>query len=155
MIICSHVCNFCQVVWSVATVPSNNRAFDLTAVGSLRYRTVLINLGDVWSPTHNAAIIAMPGIYYTVVTMDISCVQPTSFWLRVNEENIFEIMLSLRTTGDQTQDNGAVIRLNDGDTLTVITESLLSAHCYYISSNATASFFGILLSPDKLHLNLL
>jgi hypothetical protein len=72
-------------VWSVATAPSSNEAFDVTAESSLQFNIVIINLGEVWSHTRNAATIAVPGIYYTVVTMGISCDQPTTFWLRVNK----------------------------------------------------------------------
>ena len=135
-------------MWSVATVPASNRAVDVTAEGSLQYKTVLINIGKVWSHTRNAATIAVPGIYYTVVTMGITCVQPTAFWLRVNKDNVLKVILSSGVR--QTQDNGAVIRLDVGDTLTVTMVSPLRAKCYCISNGALErSFFGILLSPDN------
>lgn len=62
---------------------------------------------------------------------------------------MFKIIVSSKITGEQTQDNGAVVRLATGDTLTVTMVSPVSAKCYYISSNATASFFGMLLSPES------
>lgn len=132
--------------WSVATAPSNE-ALHLTDESSFQYNSVMINLEEMWSHSRNAAIILVLGIYYIVVTMSISCVQPTTLWLRVNKENMFKIILPLRVY--QTQDNEAVIRLDVGDILNVTIESPLSAKCYYISHNVTASFFGILLSPDN------
>jgi hypothetical protein len=131
----------------VATAPSSEEAFDVKAEVSLQYDTVTINLGDVWSHTHNTATIAVPGIYYTVLTMGIRCVQPTAYWLRVNKENVFKVSLPSRII--RTQDNGAVIRLGVGDTLTVTMVSPLFTKCHYINSNSISSFFGILLSPNN------
>lgn len=70
----------------MATVPASNLAFYITSENALQYNAVIINLGGVWSLTNNTATIAVPGIYYTVVSMDISCKPPTAFWLRVNGE---------------------------------------------------------------------
>jgi hypothetical protein len=136
-----------QVVWSVATVQSGKETFDVKAESSLQYNIVIINLGDAWSHTHNAATIAVPGIYYTVVTMGIRCIQPTAYWLRVNKENVFKVILSSGVT--RTQNNGAVIRLDIGDTLTVTMVSPPRTQCYHITTNSITSFFGILLSPDS------
>lgn len=145
-----HSCNICvcQVVWSVATVPASDWAVDLTAEGSLQYKTVTINIGGVWSHTRNAAIITVPGIYYTVANIDISCSHIiATFWLKVNGENVFEIQPSSRIDSGQTRNNGAVIRLDEGDNVNVVLWLPLSASCYYINSDASASFFGLLLSP--------
>jgi hypothetical protein len=131
----------------VATLQAGKGTFAVKAERSLQYNIVLINLGDVWSHTHNAATIAVPGIYYTVVTMGIRCVQPSVFWLRVNKENVFKVFLSSGVT--RTQDNGAVIRLDIGDTLTVTMVSPPRAQCYHITTKSVRSFFGILLSPNS------
>jgi hypothetical protein len=97
----------------VATVPSRNRAFDVTAEGSLQYKTVIINIGEVWSHTRNAATITVPGIYYTVVNIDISCSHiNATYWLKVNGENVFEIQPSSRIDSGQTRNNGVVLRLD-------------------------------------------
>jgi hypothetical protein len=143
---------FSQVVWSVAAIPARNLAVDLTAEGSLLCKTVIINIGGVWSHTRNAAVIAVPGIYYTVVTMDISSYShfTGSCWLKVNGENVFETKPTKSSNGGQTRNNGAVIRLGVGDNVSMTMEPLLLiSDFYYVSSNATASFFGILLSPDN------
>jgi hypothetical protein len=131
----------------VATAPSSKNIFQVTDEVSLQYNIVLINLGEVWSHTHNAATIAVPGIYYTVVNMGISCVQDAAYWLRVNKENVFKVILSSGVR--RTQTNGAVIRLDVRDTLTVTMVSPLRTQCYHFSSNSITSFFGILLSPDN------
>jgi hypothetical protein len=142
-----HIVCVCQVVWSAATAPTSNEAFDITAESSIQFNIVIINLGEVWSPTRIAATIAVPGIYYTVVTMGISCVQPTVFWLRVNNKNVFKIIPSVGIL--QTHNNGAVIRLDVGDILNVTIELPLSAKYYCTSSNVSSAFFGILLSQGN------
>jgi hypothetical protein len=143
----------CQVVWSVATAPASNEAFYLTAESSLQYSSVIINLGEVWSHDRNAATITVPGIYYTVVTMGISCVQPTVFWLRVNTENVFKVILPLRV--HQTQDNGAVIRLDVGDTLNVTMESPVSAQVLLHHFHCHCVFFRHPFITRQLYLSML
>lgn len=122
--------------------------------GLLQYNTILYNIGNVWSPSQHAALITTPGVYYTVVTVHTSGCEQASLWLAVNNDNVMQVKslvtrISPIVNVSYTRDNGGVIRLSVGDTVTVVVPHL-SEPCYYINHTDTRpmSFFGILLSPD-------
>lgn len=126
-----------------------------------------IFISGVWAHDDCTAVIAVPGIYYTVVTMGESCGN-TSFWLTVNGEKVYEVRASNDgkfsfvfvesvNNGGHPHDNGGIIRLAAGDSLAVQSfgPQLKMRYCFSYnyesnqnSRDVDASFVGMLLSPD-------
>jgi hypothetical protein len=133
----------------------------------LCYQKNEIFLSGVWEHDNCTAVIAVPGIYYTVVTMGESCGN-ASFWLTVNGEKVYEVRASNSgkfsfvfvesvNNNGHPHDNGAVIRLAAGDSVAVHSSGpqLKMRYCFTYnyesnqdSRDVDASFFGMLLSPD-------
>jgi hypothetical protein len=153
-----------QAVWSVAEA----KVGSVSTPNLLCYARNDIATSVVWNHDQCVAIIHVPGIYYTVKSLDSVCGN-ASLWLTVNGERTFEVKAAnngvnlytmvVLNNGAQTRDNGAVIRLAAGDRVGVEWPEPHHTYCFYKEYTSKSSidnvkdhiatFSDVLLSPDN------
>lgn len=113
----------------------------------MSYDIVRFNIGGAWLPSQNTVVVPTSGIYYVFVAIDVCGeYKRAMLWLRVNDKRIIDIKSTMSDQSEQTRSNGAVIRLDIGDELTVEVADV-SETCLNGSEDGINSFMGLLLTP--------
>jgi hypothetical protein len=87
------------VAWSVLrTTPANTDYAEST----VPFDKVLVNSGDVWNSSLNAAVVPMSGLYYVYTTINTFYTGRGMFNVKVNGIKQFDVKF-LTTNGRQTR----------------------------------------------------
>lgn len=135
-----------QIVWSVARTkpvttdhPEDPMPFD----------KISINIGNVWNDTASASVITHAGLYYVQATINTLSTGRGMLNVKVNGVKQFEVKsLAINYKVDQTRSNGAILRLAEGDRVTVEQPKLDSGSIGLSHSMGITSFFGLLILPE-------
>jgi hypothetical protein len=134
------------LAWSVIRTTPGNTDYPESTVP---FDKVLVNSGDVWNTSLNAAVIPISGFYYVYTAINTYYTGRGMFNVKVNEIKQFDVkFFSTTYKAEQTRGNGAILRLKTGDKVTVEQPSLEGGVISLGHYAGRTSFYGMLVLPE-------